>query len=379
MKEINISTVIAAKRHERNITQDELAEYMSVSKASVSKWETGQSYPDITFLPRLAAYFNISIDELIGYLPQMTAEDIKKNYNRLAHDFSSKPFEEVYAECRELVKKYYACFPLVFEIAALLLNHHPLAKEPEKQQEILNEIIRLCEHIKTDGDDLWLSKQANSMQAICYLTLQKPLEVLELLEGSTKPVMSTEVILSGAYQMKGDSKKAATVMQVGVYQYLGILLSLAPSYLSLYMKDGRFDPLLARFLKVAEVFDFDRLRPDLLAPIYYVAALTYATNQNAEKTLEMLAGYERVCTSASFAVELHGDQYFDLLDDWLEENELNKSVPRDIKLIRQDVINIIKNNPAFTFLAQNPVYQNILNHLEGALFMKGWSSYGKID
>jgi hypothetical protein len=103
----------------------------------------------------------------------------------------------------------------------------------------------------------------------------------------------------------------------------------------------------------------------LLAPIYYVAALTYTTNQNTEKTLEMLSGYERVCTSASFAVALHGDKYFDLLDDWMEENVLNKSVPRDIKLIRQDVINIIKNNPAFTFLAQNPVYQNILNHLEG--------------
>ena len=363
MKEINISTVIAAKRHKKTITQDELAEYMGVSKASVSKWETGQSYPDITFLPRLAAFFNISIDELIGYLPQMTAEDIKKNYNRLAHDFSNKPFDGVYAECKELVKKYYACFPLVFEIAVLLLNHHPLAKEPDKQQEILNEIIVLCEHIKTDGDDLWLSKQANSMQAICYLTLQKPLEVLELLEGSSKPVMSTEVILSGAYQMKGDFKKAESVMQVGLYQYLGIILGLAPSYLASYMKDERFEPLLARFLKVAEVFDYDRLRPDLLAPIYYIAALTFAQKQDAEKTLEMLRGYEKVCTSSGFATTLHGDKYFDLLDDWMEENALNKSAPRDIKLIRQDVVSIIKDNPAFAFLAQNPTYQNLLNHL----------------
>ncbi|WP_419762087.1 helix-turn-helix domain-containing protein, partial [Bacillus mobilis] len=39
--------------------------YNGITKASVSKWETGQSYPDITFLPLLASYFNISIDELI--------------------------------------------------------------------------------------------------------------------------------------------------------------------------------------------------------------------------------------------------------------------------------------------------------------------------
>ena len=36
--------------------QDELAEYIGVSKASVSKWETAATYPDITLLPRLAAF-----------------------------------------------------------------------------------------------------------------------------------------------------------------------------------------------------------------------------------------------------------------------------------------------------------------------------------
>ena len=367
MKEINISTVVAAKRREKGVTQDELAEYMGVSKASVSKWETGQSYPDITFLPRLAAYFNISIDELIGYLPQMTPAEIKKNYNRLAHEFSRRPFWEVYAECEELVKKYYSCFPLVFEIAALLLNHYPLIKEPEKQQEVVNEIIALCEHVKTDGDDIWLSKQANAIQALCYLHQQKPLEVLELLDGSFKPVISTEVVLSSAYQMKGDPKKAAMVMQVGVYQYLGIILGIAPTYLSLYMKDERFEPLLNRFIKLAETFEYDLLRPDLLAPIYYIAALNFSANQNAEKTLEMLSGYERVCTSHNFAVALHGDKYFDQLDDWLEEFVLNKGAPRDIKLIRDDVVNLIKKNPAFAFLAENPMYLKILSTLESNL------------
>ena len=41
--------------------------------------ETGRAYPDITFLPQLAAYFNISIDELMSYAPQLTKEEIK-NY-----------------------------------------------------------------------------------------------------------------------------------------------------------------------------------------------------------------------------------------------------------------------------------------------------------
>jgi transcriptional regulator with XRE-family HTH domain len=91
MKEINIAKVLVGKRKAKGITQDELASYMGVSKASVSKWETGQSYPDVTFLPMLAAYFNISVDALIDYQPQMTSGDIRKLYRRLAADFTENP------------------------------------------------------------------------------------------------------------------------------------------------------------------------------------------------------------------------------------------------------------------------------------------------
>jgi transcriptional regulator with XRE-family HTH domain len=112
MKEINIARAIINKRREKGLTQDDLASYIGVSKASVSKWETGQSYPDITFLPQLAAFFNISMDELMGYEPQMSKEDIRKLYLSLSSDFTVKPFDEVLKRCREIAKKYFSCFPL---------------------------------------------------------------------------------------------------------------------------------------------------------------------------------------------------------------------------------------------------------------------------
>ena len=105
MKEINIAQVLVKKRKEKGVTQEALADYIGVSKASVSKWETGQSYPDVAFLPQLAAYFNISVDELIDYHPQMTKADIKKLYLRLSADFTTKPFAEVQAETNRIVKK----------------------------------------------------------------------------------------------------------------------------------------------------------------------------------------------------------------------------------------------------------------------------------
>lgn len=43
MKEIRLGRVLVGNRHKRGITQDELAAYLGVSKAAVSKWETGVS------------------------------------------------------------------------------------------------------------------------------------------------------------------------------------------------------------------------------------------------------------------------------------------------------------------------------------------------
>ena len=43
MKELNLSRVLVENRHKLGITQDTLAEYIGVSKAAISKWETGDS------------------------------------------------------------------------------------------------------------------------------------------------------------------------------------------------------------------------------------------------------------------------------------------------------------------------------------------------
>lgn len=70
MNKINIAEKLIEKRKEMGITQKTLGSHIGVSKSSVSKWEAGKNYPDIAYLPKLAAYFNITIDELMGYLYQ---------------------------------------------------------------------------------------------------------------------------------------------------------------------------------------------------------------------------------------------------------------------------------------------------------------------
>jgi len=78
---------ISENRKRKGITQDQLAEHMGVSSQAVSKWENDLSCPDITLLPQLADYFNISIDELLrgenARPVQLVAEKERKNFDQL--------------------------------------------------------------------------------------------------------------------------------------------------------------------------------------------------------------------------------------------------------------------------------------------------------
>lgn len=65
-------------RREKDITQETLAEFLGVTFQSISKWEREESHPDITLLPAIAGFFNVSIDELMGVNKAQDEEEIKR-------------------------------------------------------------------------------------------------------------------------------------------------------------------------------------------------------------------------------------------------------------------------------------------------------------
>ncbi|MBP5245813.1 MAG: helix-turn-helix transcriptional regulator [Clostridia bacterium] len=80
MAGLALGEIIKTKRKERDLTQEEVAEAMGVSKAAVSKWENCDSYPDVTLLPQIAEFFEITIDELFGYSPKGKPPKIVNKY-----------------------------------------------------------------------------------------------------------------------------------------------------------------------------------------------------------------------------------------------------------------------------------------------------------
>ena len=81
MSNLKIGEKIRAKRRERNLTQEELANKLFVSKAAVSKWENEESFPYITMLPQIAQIFHITMDELFNYTLEEQPLSIVNEYH----------------------------------------------------------------------------------------------------------------------------------------------------------------------------------------------------------------------------------------------------------------------------------------------------------
>lgn len=365
MKEINIARTLVNMRREKGITQDELAAYIGVSKASVSKWETGQSYPDITFLPQLAAYFNISIDELMDYQPQMIKEDIRKLYIKISADFATKPFDEVMNQCRELVKKYFSCFPLLFQIGALMVNNSSVSGGADKTMSIISEAKELFVRVKKESDDVDLMKQAVAMEAFCALSLGEAAEVLELLRDTNTPSLSTETLMASAYHQTGKVNEAKSVLQVGMYQHIVALFGILPTYLMLCADDeDRFEEIYRRTAKLTDTFQLKTLHPAIILSTYLTAAQGYLATGKTDRALDTLEAYTDLATGDIYPLKLHGDEFFNLLDGWLDELYLGSALPRDERIIKQSMADALEKNPALAVLGAEPRFQSMVERLK---------------
>ncbi len=372
MKEINIAKVIVSKRREKGVTQDELAAFIGVSKASVSKWETGQSYPDVTFLPQLASYFGISVDELMDYKPQLSKEEIKKLYLKLSEDFASKPFAQVLVSCRAAVRKYFACYPLLAQMGILLVNHAPLSESPAEALAITEEARDLFRRANAESDDFELKRLSSYMEAFCCLVIGETNSVFSILGEKVEYPLPNEPLIASAYRVLGKTEEAKATLQAGIFKEIVVLFNHFSAYLPLCEDSPtKFNDTLRRALDVADVFDLTRLHPGLFSGFLLCAAQGCIALGDKERALELLSLYTETVTAKIYPMKLHGDAYFDLLDGWLKELDLGNSLPRSERTIRRSMLGAVSDNPALKELSELPRFGFIIDKLK--------SNFGDLD
>ena len=159
---MNIGETIKKLRKQKDMTQEQLAEYLNISPQAISRWEINSTLPDITLIPMLANIFDVTTDMLLGVdidTKEKRIEAIRKE----AEDYTfKKRYEEAEKLLRTALKDYPNSYKLMDSLASILFltvgynmgwTGEEKKRIEEERKPIREEIIALGEKILAECTD----------------------------------------------------------------------------------------------------------------------------------------------------------------------------------------------------------------------------------
>lgn len=164
-------------RKEKDMTQEQLAEYMGVSPQAVSRWETGATCPDIFALPALAELFGITVDELLGVDEKDKQKVIRGIISDAEEKLDNGTIDEPIVQLREALNKY----PNNEQLLCSLMYALYVASEDEELCKIYDgEIVSIAYRIEQHSIDSDSRNKARSILFRHYCDTNRKAEALQI-------------------------------------------------------------------------------------------------------------------------------------------------------------------------------------------------------
>lgn len=176
---INLGNKIRELRKKKGITQEALASALSVTPQAVSKWESDLTYPDMSMIPVIAGYFEVSLDMLFDY----DLREMKNKIQKIIKDAGVYFFRET-ARYIEKIKSALIEYPMNEELTSALLDGYEYDLRENGNKEHLDEMIELAGRIIAESGDFVKVCFVKDVQAAAYLEkgeYEKAKSVLESL------------------------------------------------------------------------------------------------------------------------------------------------------------------------------------------------------
>lgn len=184
---IKIAEKLKELRKIRGNKQEDLADFLGITVQAISKWERGEGMPDIFHLPRIAGYYGVSVDTLLG----VDAAAKENRINALSKEYEiirkcppredgtlvvEHGIEEGIEHIRKALIEIPDCY-FFMQLLASDLWYYSKSKEGTQKADILDEaesscrrVLRDCtedqyRHMATDILCLVLYEQGNKQQA----------------------------------------------------------------------------------------------------------------------------------------------------------------------------------------------------------------------
>ena len=171
---------ISKLRKERSMTQEQLAEALGVTFASVSKWERGIATPELSLIAEMADLFGVSLDALVGFeVLNGGADALEKRIHDLQRQ---KKYDEAVIEAEKALLRYPNDFRIVYRSGEL----YTVAGIELSNEKYLYRCIELLERsilLLSQNSDPQISEVSIQNEiAQCYIVLGKTQKGIEILK-----------------------------------------------------------------------------------------------------------------------------------------------------------------------------------------------------
>ena len=214
-------------RQLKELTQEQLAKFIGVSTPAVSKWESGNSYPDIELLPLLADFFNVSIDKLLNYKIDLSEEEVMKIYKelesgfaRIEIDLSTEEPKEEFRQDLESVKKlsnmYIEKYPKSYLLKLRICSLYQMYSYKFGKSELndrVKETTNILEDIVRNTDDIQIKETALIILSNAYCMLEDYEKAELYLNMIHKSIGDTSVNLAMIYLKQNRLEEAEILLQ----------------------------------------------------------------------------------------------------------------------------------------------------------------------
>lgn len=355
-----IGEIIRTLRKNKGITQEQLAEILEISTPAVSKWEGGQTNPDISTLPIIARYFNVTIDFLLDFTIEISIEDIKVICDNVIQKFSNQNFKDAQREWSDYLRRFPIHYPLRYELAMIGVFNLEKAQSLEEMYLFANRLISVFEQC-TNSDELKIKQGAYFQMANLYIVLQDYDKAQIILNEIPEQLVNPDFLLSMIYVNKGDFEQANRNIQKNIYRSLSDIIGELGNLISAYrlIENENTDIILDLFYKQKQIISIFGLEPTNGIGVGLQIAELLAQNKE----------YERVKSEL--------EQVIDILEKYPNGVASIKDITffKDIDLKTfQDSNSLFMVNAyrilveqIFTLLENNYTFQEIKSRLEQAL------------
>ena len=351
-----------------------------MTKAAVSKWELGQSLPDVALLPRIAAFFSLTLDELFDWRPRMGEAEAAALYASVYAE-AAEDLPAAHARLMEVARNRWSDWGLLVTLATLLTSWAagwaaPDAGEPgetEAPERLLAEAHELLDRVLDGASDPALLFAATQVKASALFQQGELEGVVALLDPLVRreDAGAATMLLASALRGTGRDEEAWELLQARCLQDATDLESLMLQQVGMG-DDATFAAACAEaVLGVHESLGLGAVNPHYPMTVALEAASALRRAGDADgavawlgRAVDAAATDEVPAPAAEMPLFAHVSERLDptqVSPEWAEHKEAQAA--RMLALVREGLVGAVTGDE-WAPVADDPRYREVVRRAE---------------